>query len=65
MADTLNTSLARLAGLLAELGSSPASEQLEQLRSMCTAALTSVQGKEAGSAQQKQLWEAAASLWVS
>jgi biotin-(acetyl-CoA carboxylase) ligase len=64
MADALASSLGRLASLTAELGSSPSSEQLDQLRSATAAALAAAKGQAAGAAQQKRLWEAASGLWV-
>lgn len=65
MEDALASSLGRLASLASALGSNPSDGQLEQLSSACSAALTNAQGQPPGPAQQRQLWEAAAGLWVS
>lgn len=66
MDGALGAALSRIAAQASELGGSPTSEQLEQLRSDCAAALAVARGQGAlGAVQQKLLWEAAAQLWVS
>lgn len=64
MDGALAASLSRLSSLAGGLGDSPGAEQLEQLRSACAAAVVAA-GQAPSPAQQKELWTAAAGLWVS
>lgn len=63
MEDAVPASLGRLQALAAELGPNAGPEQLQQLRTACAASLAAV-GPAPGAAQQKELWSAAAGLWV-
>ena len=62
--DALSACLKRLEALAGSLGASPEPSQLEQLRADCASALATVPAGATTAAQQRQLWQAAARLWV-
>jgi hypothetical protein len=60
----MEAALARISSLTKELVERPTSQGAEQLRLAVQSCLAAAQGRVASAAEQKKLWEAAASAWV-